>query len=1193
MPPNARVVPRIARTQADEHESNPAPASDFYQPQGVPSGFQFAAQPPSLPPETTTRATAPSDAAAPVIDPLQDEFPEASMEWNDALAHAAMGSSEADDSTNSEGSMDDGEDTNAAMTVGESGANERLSIPELRSLLRGKTVEALSFVLGSKGMYVAQYAGMSQVMNVYIRALSLPQYPCYTTLLNTSMRILRKSVFVNQCSLVAEVDTTRAGVQLKYLEQQRRGEVPKVNLSAINPSDWGQKDLILFDFMRAKRTPRIPKPANIDIENTSFMRPAVRISLATTVCELYSGDFGFETGLPLREGCKVVVKIHLENSHMLSAISGDSHIETRSVGRSIEVAIRCRMGRTFFVDDNQHDDELLLCDAATELMTEGGRRWRNALLVHRFTPRAGTRSALLRMDGSDGVRLYCRWSSLRTDEDICASLQGSEQCSFGTLSDGRRYAIMRILLYTDDFQPYGFRQASAGGCYILPLGIPVWERSGVNSIRILGVTPAGVSSNVLLNAIIPDISKASSEGVNVPMPDGSTTVLFLDVVGYIGDYPAMVHLLDVNGVHGLAPCNFCTFHKSRSTTSDETGPVTATESSSYAYSTAIHSGNISFRRTRERMAMWRSSASPEDLQRIGLKSIQNFDEEQLPLHRLSRALDSVRHKVPLTSSGMPVVPCAIDPYQGCMVAPDHVLCGVGQDVVQALLALLRPVERAKIDALATHAVISVGYTMESALLSSKSNRLHQMAFSSFFAYLLVIPWSARVVMGLEPIKRALPSATSRQEPTRTKVLRALFFFQELYFKSVFIPSVPVDGVEAVQFMERNGGEDYIRDLQQRAYEYVSMVNDLCALHPRVRSELDKPNIHRFLELYVHSLPKVRHIALIQELILESGHQPLKKAFKRSNHHNAHEFAINRVLADDWEGRVGAVCKSIADTQALTDEDCCRLMQVAFGRQDLLLEGGHVTADDIRQCFPPHVIKRYSTMAETSLKSDERPRRWIGARSTASRISSRTTLSQTERDVTRFLQYLLCNQQSDGSNEYLRRYYSATCVQCSPSNASATGHRAPRGRQDGLNTVHVGCIIQILLNRVPNATSSGDRVCLLTPSQGSGKRTFWFVDGLYGAKSDKTVYAHVTRMSECVRPGTFERVYKRSVNRLRHFVVQLTEHMRRVLALHDCVSSLEGQCISEDVCAALTHCDDLSDSRWTLLGTEEGFPSRSR
>ena len=152
----------------------------------------------------------------------------------------------------------------------------------------------------------------------------------------------------------------------------------------------------------------------------------------------------------------------------------------------------------------------------------------------------------------------------------------------------------------------------------MPLGILPVDRSGVNSIRILGVTPAGVSSNHIVTSLIPDIVNCSSVGTSVDLPDGTCLRLFLDVIGYIGDYQAMVHILDVTGVGGVAPCNFCTFKRAGTATSDNSDPIMH-EKSTFAYSGSIHSGNLSFRRSKKRMAEWRLTACREELRRVGFE----------------------------------------------------------------------------------------------------------------------------------------------------------------------------------------------------------------------------------------------------------------------------------------------------------------------------------------------------------------------------------------------------------------------------------------------------------------------------------------------------------------------------------------------------------------------------------------------
>ena len=345
----------------------------------------------------------------------------------------------------------------------------------------------------------------------------------------------------------------------------------------------------------------------------------------------------------------------------------------------------------------------------------------------------------------------------------------------------------------------------------MPLGIPPWERNGVNSVRFIGVTPARVSSNSIISAIVDDVARCSSEGIPVSMPDGTSITLFVDVVGYVGDYQAMVHLLDVTGVNGVAPCNFCTFHRANvGSTERMTG--TTHEKSCYAYSSTIHSGNLSFRRTKARMAQFRNNTRPSELKRVGLRGMTDIEVSALPLHTLSDALESVKHKVPELPNGDPVVPCVFDPYMGCLVAPDHLFFGLGQDVAQTMFFLLRPAERKRVNELATEALAMAGHGRESSLLNPTSYQIHQMSFTSFFAYLLVILWAVRVTLGFEniPINN---TGNEQRISLKYDVLRALFHFQRLFVKATYVPRAEIDGIDAVKRMEAHGRESHIYEVQ--------------------------------------------------------------------------------------------------------------------------------------------------------------------------------------------------------------------------------------------------------------------------------------------------------------------------------------------------------------------------------------------
>ena len=73
--------------------------------------------------------------------------------------------------------------------------------------------------------------------------------------------------------------------------------------------------------------------------------------------------------------------------------------------------------------------------------------------MHKFSPLPGERSTLLCIDGISGERFNFRWSTIRRTETPGRSTIRMPRRSFGALESGQRFAIMRCLLYTDDFKP--------------------------------------------------------------------------------------------------------------------------------------------------------------------------------------------------------------------------------------------------------------------------------------------------------------------------------------------------------------------------------------------------------------------------------------------------------------------------------------------------------------------------------------------------------------------------------------------------------------------------------------------------------------------------------------------------------------------------------------------------------------------
>jgi len=96
------------------------------------------------------------------------------------------------------------------------------------------------------------------------------------------------------------------------------------------------------------------------------------------------------------------------------------------------------------------------------------------------------------------------------------------------------------------------------------------------------------------------------------------------------------------------------------------------------------------------------------------------------------------------------------------------------------------------------------------------------------------------------------------------------------------PKYSVEGMEAVESFNANGGRSHISSLRKEAVNYISRLDKICRSSTTASSKLDKPNVHMNLEIYVHTIPLLGHVRHFAELPFECAHQPLKRAIERSN-----------------------------------------------------------------------------------------------------------------------------------------------------------------------------------------------------------------------------------------------------------------------------------------------------------------------
>jgi hypothetical protein len=233
-------------------------------------------------------------------------------------------------------------------------------------------------------------------------------------------------------------------------------------------------------------------------------------------------------------------------------------------------------------------------------------------------------------------------------------------------------------------------------------------------------------------ALYRTLSNAPRRGLRKQNANWERVTIFLDIVGYFGDYPAVTHAMDVLGHNSRAPCHLCAFLRQDRTGTDGLNY--------YVYSTSVHSRASSFCREGRRINSVRSGVSSSSLfQSLGL--MYQVDEIQCPLHILCDVLSKVRSQVLRTDCGAQVLPSVFDPYRSCMVAPDYLLFGLAQDVINATITLCSSRVRTTAEGLMRDALCLQNLGRQKQLFSKTSLSLHTMTMSDVFAVLLVAPSS--------------------------------------------------------------------------------------------------------------------------------------------------------------------------------------------------------------------------------------------------------------------------------------------------------------------------------------------------------------------------------------------------------------------------------------------------------------------
>ena len=706
--------------------------------------------------------------------------------------------------------------------------------------------------------------------------------------------------------------------------------------------------------------------------------------------------------------------------------------------------------------------------------------------------------------------------------------RGAPACSApasGLLPSGERYFAYRIALYHDGFVYTEGRQASAEGLYMVCLNLPRHRRRCPSAVRVLSLAPPGTNISSVYDFVLNDILDAARHGFDAVTAEGEKVRVFLDLVCVLTDTPAGNDILDVLGHTANAPCHLCRFR--RQTRSEVLSRYTGTGTSS---------GTLAAKRHWLVHRAVRVCASDADLNELGMRTAG----KALPLHRYAEKLQALAlgGLLPVSSLGGPIVARQFDPYRAVVVAPDHLLCGVFRDSLNAAIAILpSPHHREMLDTVMLCLLEECGLGgTEGELVNAKEACLHSMSMTSMYATTVVAEHALRTTVALQARDdgdgvSCIPSYCVEAFRVVQSAADLVYLFQvpleetrrdmcaedhETAFRALVHTHLsrvaalcrPAEGsrrsASGGQLRKRarsnsgrsaRAGSEVGDGASWRSASAASAGNEgghASTVAAKARKSLDKPNLHRLLELSSAYMPSMGHGSFLSELMFEAAHQALKRALERANKaHLPHNTALRHVLINDLKGRLAGLeaAARLGDEAAV--RGCVRLLLGAEASDACAAShsaGGDSIPLNLREAVsgalgPEALVSEYlRSEGRRVLSADpyDRMRRgqWQGA-AHGGVLSPETSAPQVgAENVTALLRSdraYACNilERGDVSVEWLSppRLGAPGAVWRFPGAADGDGGEKPRGRLAFLDRIAVGSIVACNCLDAPGASSA--------------------------------------------------------------------------------------------------------------------------
>ena len=482
--------------------------------------------------------------------------------------------------------------------------------------------------------------------------------------------------------------------------------------------------------------------------------------------------------------------------------------------------------------------------------------------------------------GQRAIRGLPKWVS---GQRVVPLPRGKRLRNKGILPCGTKYYVYRIALYADGFKQFKSlaNTKNVVGVYMLPLGLPSRKRRSTDAARILTIVPDGQDVRTVFRRIEDDLITAATEGVVGKDPYGNEARIFVDPVSFYGDYPAVTSMTDVRGHTATAFCTFCTMRRR-----------TQAAGRSLLHLSQAHSRRIGYMRFHKRTCAIRERNPPKDvMQALGLAKEDGrtlLPSEETPLvHYANR----VRELGAGNMRSTPVMSIDFDPCLNVAAAPDHLFTGMIGDVLHVcLMSMDSDGRREEAEVRIIHAAKTNGLPHEKRMLRWDGGKCVGIVSLTMTTKLCLLFCS-------------VPVFDMEFKRTRNQVFQLPNMLQRLVSLAFVVPSEEASGAEAREMCTAKGQLKVQGELNRTARQYIQLCDTIFRSKNPYGKELNKPNVHRALELCVLTIPSFGHARNCSEMVLESMHRTVKRWLEKNTHQDSHLTSVEHSILRDWLSRI--------------------------------------------------------------------------------------------------------------------------------------------------------------------------------------------------------------------------------------------------------------------------------------------------